>query len=340
MKHDNINSAIPTKERITKGTHIQEAYANDAYVKEAYVKEAYVDEQYIEKVQHGTPDFPLQVHYTKNLKSFSLYAHLHKEFEFLVLTKGCGYFEINGTRHYLKEGDGIFVNSYQLHLANNPEEQDCEFFSIVFSPDLISILPGSLVASKYVYPIINGYVSFGQHLSLYILWQAELLNKLHAIEKLYSDHAAGFELKILSELMSIWHMAISHAVKLTPESVRRNEFMQKAMEYIATNFGEPITAHDVAAHVGICTDHLCRVFQTTIGLTTSDYLTKYRIRKSCELLTSTALPITEIAYACGFQGTSYFNRSFKKICNSTPFKFRKDTTASITYVHESANDMK
>lgn len=340
MEHKHITKTAPSKEAYVKESYAKEAYVQKVYVKEAYVKEAYVDEQYVEKVPHGTPDFPLQIHYTTNLKSLSLYAHLHKEFEFLVLTKGCGYFEINGTRHYLKEGDGIFVNSYQLHLANNPEEQDCEFFSIVFSPDLISTLPGSLVASKYVYPIINGYVSFGQHLSLNNPWQAALLNKLHDIEKLYSAHAAGFELKIISELMGIWHMAISHAVKLTPESVRRNEFMQKAMEYIATNFGEPITAHNVADHVGICTDHLCRVFQTTIGLTTSEYLTKYRIKKSCELLTSTALPITEIAYACGFQGTSYFNRSFKKICNSTPFKFRKDNTTSIVYADDRANDMK
>jgi AraC-like DNA-binding protein len=34
--------------------------------------------------------------------------------------------------------------------------------------------------------------------------------------------------------------------------------------------------------------------------------------------------VKEVAYECGYESNSYFNRQFKNSCNMSPFDFRKN----------------
>ena len=52
------------------------------------------------------------------------------------------------------------------------------------------------------------------------------------------------------------------------------------------------------------------------------YLSRYRLEKAVSLLRSTSLSVTEVAYACGFSGTSYFCELFRRYYHISPGKFR------------------
>ncbi len=61
-----------------------------------------------------------------------------------------------------------------------------------------------------------------------------------------------------------------------------------------------------------------KLFYRETGEKFSDYLTRIRIEKAKELLTSTDKPIQEIALEVGFNDAGYFTRRFKSYEGTTP----------------------
>ena len=57
-------------------------------------------------------------------------------------------------------------------------------------------------------------------------------------------------------------------------------------------------------------------------MTPLNYMTEYRLDKSTDLLVNTTISITEIAYSCGFSGSSYYCEIFKKYYGLTPKQYR------------------
>ena len=52
------------------------------------------------------------------------------------------------------------------------------------------------------------------------------------------------------------------------------------------------------------------------------YISDVRIREAKKLLVTSKLNITQIAQAVGFDGSSQFSRTFKKIAGTSPLKYR------------------
>ena len=60
-----------------------------------------------------------------------------------------------------------------------------------------------------------------------------------------------------------------------------------------------------------------------MGHTPNDYLNSFRLEKSMELLRTTDMTATEIAFHCGFNSASYFAEIFKKQKGCSPKEYRK-----------------
>ena len=68
----------------------------------------------------------------------------------------------------------------------------------------------------------------------------------------------------------------------------------------------------------------CRYFKQRTNKTFVQFLNEIRIENSCTLLArNNELSIAEIAYQCGFNNISNYNRKFKLIKKVTPNEFRK-----------------
>ena len=87
---------------------------------------------------------------------------------------------------------------------------------------------------------------------------------------------------------------------------------------------EEITLERLANTAMLNKNYLCSCFKETMGLPITQYLEHLRIQRACLLLASTEQSVTEIAYQCGFNSLSYFNRIFRKIQKTTPSSFRKN----------------
>jgi AraC-like DNA-binding protein len=93
---------------------------------------------------------------------------------------------------------------------------------------------------------------------------------------------------------------------------------------IERNLGDPkLSGAVVAARVGITERYLQQLMETH-GETFSHHLLRLRLEKAAGMLVERPqMRISEIAYHCGFNDLSYFNRSFKKRFGESPRSYRR-----------------
>lgn len=83
----------------------------------------------------------------------------------------------------------------------------------------------------------------------------------------------------------------------------------------------------LAAEMGISDRHLRRVIQDEFGVSPNKLLETQRLLTAKLLLTDTALPVTEVAYASGFSSLRRFNDAFKVNYRLNPTQFRRGSGA-------------
>lgn len=133
-------------------------------------------------------------------------------------------------------------------------------------------------------------------------------------------HADGFEslstnlMRALDEFIDAVHL---HGVN------RSNAHVHKALEFIASEYKEPISLSHVAAHVGLSPCRLAHLVKAFTGKTVLEVIRQVRLRRAQELLDRTTLPCVEIAYEVGFGDQSYFIQHFKRFAGMTPARYRR-----------------
>jgi two-component system, response regulator YesN len=99
--------------------------------------------------------------------------------------------------------------------------------------------------------------------------------------------------------------------------------IHQAKEFIERHYTNPeLSLDDVAAHVSLSSSHFSMVFSQESHQTFKECLTEVRINKAKELLRTTTLKATEIAYQVGYNDPHYFSAAFKKKTGLSPTEFR------------------
>ena len=99
-------------------------------------------------------------------------------------------------------------------------------------------------------------------------------------------------------------------------------YVYKAITYIEKNYAKPLTVTDIANHVCINRDYLCRVMSRELHMTPSQYLTHVRIEYAIKLLETSDMKINAIAEQTGYASLSYFSKVFKTTTGLSPNSFR------------------
>ncbi len=115
---------------------------------------------------------------------------------------------------------------------------------------------------------------------------------------------------------------LSSKIKHLPKR-NNHEFIAKTIEYITANLTADLSLETLSRSVGFTPIYFHKLFRASTGKTLRDYVETERIKKAIELLLSTELTLTEIAYACGFSSQSYFSYAFKKKMKCTPREYAK-----------------
>jgi len=74
--------------------------------------------------------------------------------------------------------------------------------------------------------------------------------------------------------------------------------------------------------------HFARSFKEAFGVPPHRYLLSRRIERATALLRDTDLPITEIAFECGWESLGTFGRTFRDVTGESPSGLRARTRAT------------
>jgi len=78
----------------------------------------------------------------------------------------------------------------------------------------------------------------------------------------------------------------------------------------------------LAGSLGCSPDHLSRLFHRHRGLTLATWISRERILHARDLLADPSCNISEVGWACGFNGPSYFIKTFQRHVGCTPKAYR------------------
>ena len=238
--------------------------------------------------------------------NFVCAPHIRKYYLIHYVTKGSGYYEANGQKHFVSQGDIFVIYPDELITYYSPDVNNTwSFCWIGFS--------GKIAAEYLNTAGISGYTKSIKNREFYSI----ISNCLNYIEE---NKNSISQLKLNSYILdSLYALSKSEAShKLSPV-----EQVDKAVRYIEYNYMNAITAKDVTAYLSLERTYFYRIFKKYTGSSPEQYIIRYRIQKATELIKFGKYSITEIAEFVGIKDVYYFSRVFKKVMGMSPSEYKK-----------------
>jgi AraC-like DNA-binding protein len=115
----------------------------------------------------------------------------------------------------------------------------------------------------------------------------------------------------------------SHHDARAPKSTARDERrVTEVVRHIEGTFEQPHALLDLASRAGLSPFHFLRVFRKIAGVSPHQMLLRLRLNAAALQLRTTQAPITDIAYAVGFEDLSNFTRTFRTEFGTSASRYR------------------
>ncbi|MDO4340863.1 MAG: AraC family transcriptional regulator [Eubacteriales bacterium] len=283
-------------------------------------------DDYSEKVHYNRSDYPI---YIKSglLSHYPNYAapnHWHDDIEMIAVLDGEMKYNVNGEIINLTNGNGILVNSGQMHFGFSDARSECNFICVLLHPMLLCSTAS--YENDFVLPVIRNnaipYIFLDPNTS----WQKKILEQIHFMYK--RKGLKTMPLDVQSSFSAIWSLLYDNIPPndniLHPQSSDLS-ITKNMVGFIQKYYTHKISLMDIAASGAVGQSKCCKLFAKYFNQTPNIYLTQYRLNKSIELLRNTDISITEIAFSVGFSGASYYAETFRKWFGQSPTKFRNES---------------
>jgi transcriptional regulator GlxA family with amidase domain len=100
-------------------------------------------------------------------------------------------------------------------------------------------------------------------------------------------------------------------------------FIRELQEVMERNLSEPeFNVEELKKKLCMSGTSLYRKIQALSGLSPTDFLRNYRLKRAAQLLESGFGSITEVAFEVGFSSRAYFTKCFKEKFNQLPSTYQ------------------
>jgi two-component system response regulator YesN len=191
-----------------------------------------------------------------------------------------------------------------------------EFFSATLQP-VSEIALRSYLMKHYLF--VDIILTTKQFMSDFGGKEEKLVSAVQDIENILNEMKDIENIK--EELRSIFSNVL--AFRNSRANHERLLILQRAKTFLDENFADPnLKMSRVAREFNISPSHFSTIFRQDLGITYRDYISNLRINYAKQLLRTTNLLCSEIAYRSGFNDSHYFSVFFKKKTGLSPRQFR------------------
>ena len=103
--------------------------------------------------------------------------------------------------------------------------------------------------------------------------------------------------------------------------------LSRVQGLIEARLAEEVSLAELAALVGLSPWHLCRAFRQSTGMPPHRWQVARRVERAKQMLETTALPVTAIAAAVGYDDPGQLSVAFRKAVGVTPSRWRRERVA-------------
>jgi AraC-like DNA-binding protein/quercetin dioxygenase-like cupin family protein len=252
--------------------------------------------------------------------------HSHEFTELVVVYEGSGINCVDSFEYPMRAGDVFVIHEGARHSYR--ETEHLHLCNVIFDSSLLHIrsidvnhLPGYHVLFELEPRMRKNNFNSRLHLQ-----SKELAKARDLIEKLETEvdaKAPGFRLMSQSLLLLLIGELSRWYDKNTGTHSDKIMLIAKAIAHMEQKYYEQIEISKLAAMTNMSERAFYRIFQEATGETPNQYLTDLRLTHVTELLRHSDTPVTDIAFECGFQDSSYMAKTFKKHNGISPRDFRK-----------------
>jgi AraC family transcriptional regulator, melibiose operon regulatory protein len=288
------------------------------------IKNFMVDQSLKELTQHRTVVLPIACYETTINQNIHGYIplHWHEEIQYVLIVKGEAIFQINEKKVVVREGDGLFINSGYLHMAEERNQSGYVYICLNVSPHIVL---SQELYTTYVSPYIQATNLPYLYLDANELWGKNILDAIIKLNQWIQQKSPYYEIDVNVQLTLIWKNLIINGFQLEYDQreMLKSNRMKQMINWIHLHYAEKIMLDDIARAGRLSRSECCRYFKRILKKTPLSYVTDYRIQKSLILLQQAESNVTEVAYQVGFNSTSYFIDKFRKSMNMTPLAYKK-----------------
>lgn len=277
-----------------------------------------------ERVPHILPDYPVYA----GLGALSLHrdmrspSHWHDDLEFGLIVSGRMAYAINGEPCELEAGEGIFINSRQLHHNYARDGGDCTYICVLIHPSLLC--PNAYFAENCVAPITSNAAFPYCVLKPDIPWHLEVMRCVQQIQRAFGEFGPQAALLQQSVSYRVAALLLQHMPARGQGTAvdARLGTLRRMVGFVQHHYQERITLREIALAGGVGESTCRALFRKHLRQTPMGYLSRYRLEKGMELLKQPGLSVTEVALSIGFSSPSYFAECFHRHLGLTPTEYR------------------
>lgn len=256
---------------------------------------------------------------------FTFPFHLHDEFELILIVKSHGKLFIGNSITNFTDGELYLFAPGLAHCFFNTRGYDkgnelAHAIVIQFRKDFlgnaffekteVSNLKRLIKKAEFGVQFINP--------DKFLKEKIQTLNHRKGLEKLvdflllFNDLAGKNNVRLLSA---------ENTIKIS--GLNDSKIINNVYKYVAENFQKKIIFDNAASVANMQRSAFCRFFKRKTKKKFTQFVNEIRIMHSCKLLAETDKTVIEVAFECGYENTSYFNRQFKLYCNNSPTAYRE-----------------
>ena len=271
--------------------------------------------------------------FSRSKKEFNFPLHYHEEFELNLIINAPGAKRIVGDHiETIEDLELVLVGPNLRHAWFTHQCQSTEILEVTiqFHKDLLE----DRFLRRNQLSFIRKMFENAQR---GILFSRETAERLRS-RILSLDQKTGFDSVL--ELLSILHdLSTSRNLRALSDPTFNNEQfnynsrrIEKVFEYLNANYSRPIALAEVAKIANMPEVSFSRFIKKRIGSTFIDSLNEIRLGYATRMLIDTTHNVAEVAYKCGFNNISNFNRIFKKKKSCTPKEFRQNFSGTRIFI--------
>lgn len=269
------------------------------------------------------------------LPYFYPHLHRHEEIQLTLILKGEGTLVVGNSMHSFKPNEVYLIGANMPHVFKSDDtyfDQDSD--NQIHALTIFFNTKGKLASLFDLPELKNVHLFFSTHYSGLRVPEYSFTDI--SARMLTIQYASGMDqlmhffqlLKSLSTLEVI--TPLSSGVQPKTFSDHEGMRISSIYNYIMNHYNRDLTLEEVAAAAYMTPQAFCRYFKKHTRLTFVTFLNEIRINEACKkLLDGSYESVSSVAFNCGFNSITNFNRVFKSTIGKSPREYALEFLSKV-----------